>query len=569
MFDKKVSSLISKENTTSENAFVKAALKATHETCSGNGSLKYDTSGDDFVDDFANIARYKEPRSYAEVSADMQRLWSQNPELALKMAVYIRTITRKTQYLEHLGMEKTETLKAQKGQGLKNEGIMRLLWIAINHPKTFMENICVFIAAGSWKDIITMLNLDLQYHGWDGRKLDWKFFKNIIYAGLANETQTHLVRKYLPTIRTNKKARTLEAQADTLIGRWLARMIWNSNDKMTAYKNYRQLKSQGVAHQWQQLISKELYNQIKFDKIAGRALQQLVNSKFLDNHGLRDKYTEWISSQKTAKYTGFVFELFKPIEVNEDGWRSYSYPEITEAQKATINAQFNHLVEVGKDNKEQVSKLLVVRDISGSMTDKAIGCGISSYSVAKALALYFSEFLTGKFAGCYAEFAHNCRMKEWKGLTPVDKWLNDTAADFGDTNFLSVAELFATLKRQGISESEFPEGVLCVSDGDFNDCGYWTTNFSKFRNILRDAGFSKEYVDNFKLILWDIPNTYYGEKKAQFEDFADAPNTYHMTGYDPAIISFLLDGGINPANSRELMIACLNQELLNKLKVID
>lgn len=563
IFDKKVNSLLNSPEKKMENTFIKAAMKATHECLSGNGSLKYDTSGDDFVDDFANIARYKEPRSYAEVSADMQRLWSQNPEMTLKMTFYIRTITRKTK------LEKGKALGVQKGQGLKHEAILRMIWIAINHPKTFAENIKLFIAVGSWKDIFTMLNLDLQYHGWEGRKLDWNLFYFLINNGLIDDSQSSLVRKYLPTIRTNKKAKTLEAQADTLIGRWYARKTWDHDTKVKAYQYYRHMKSQGLAHQWQQQISKQLYDEIKFDKIAGRALNLLVNSKFLDNHGLRDKYTEWISGQKTAKYTGFVFELFKPIEVNRGGWRSYSYPEITEAQKATINAQFNHLVEVGKDNKEQISKLLVVRDISGSMTSEAIGCGISSYSVAKAMALYFSEFLTGRFAGCYAEFADSCRMKEWKGLTPVDKWLNDTAADFGSTNFLSVATLFATLKRQGIPESEFPEGVLCISDGDFNYCGRNSTNFSEFRKILRNAGFSEKYVNNFKLILWDIPNYYYGAKKAQFEDFADAPNTYHMTGYDPAIISFLLEGGINPANSRELMMACLDQELLNKLKVID
>ena len=105
--------------------------------------------------------------------------------------------------------------------------------------------------------------------------------------------------------------------------------------------------------------------------------------------------------------------------------------------------------------------------------------------------------------------------------------------------------------------------------GEFNYCGRNTTNFSKFRTILSEAGFSEEYVKNFKLVLWDIPNNYYGPKTSPtFEDFADAPNVFHMSGYDPAAVSFLMSKGHNPCNSKELMEVSLNQELLNKLQII-
>lgn len=569
MFDKKVSNLLS---STTEGSFVREALKASNETLSGNGALKYSTSGDDFVDNFAAVSYFKSPRSYKEVSEDMQRLWGQDPLKCLKLAIYIRMITRKPQVLEHFGMEKAQVLEVQRGQGLRHEGILRMLWLAINHPATFTHNFCYFIAAGSWKDVITMLNLDLQFHGWEGRKLNWKFFKNVIYAGLANPNTTHLVRKYLPTIRTNAKSKTLEAQADTLIGRWLARNLFKEEDKVSAYKNYRKLKSEGVAHEWQQLISKELYKEIKFDKIAGRALQLIVNSKFLQNHGLREDYLEWIKSKATAKYTGFVFELFKPLDSQGYDWRrrEYTYSELDEASKETINAQFAGLIQTAKEGVDTQTRFLVARDISGSMTGEAAGCGMSSYSVAKAMALYFSEFLTGPFANSYVEFADTCGMVQWKGNTPVDKWLNDRNANYGSTNFISVARLFAKLKERGVPESDFPEGVLCISDTEFNYCGKVTSNFTAFRDTLRRAGFSEEYVSNFKLVLWDIPNDYYGKKqKPTFEDFADAPNCFHISGYDPAVVTFLMGKGCNPCNSKELFEAAMNQELLNKLQVKD
>lgn len=559
-FNKKVSNLLSK-STENANAFIKEGMKVSHETTSGNGALKYSTSGNDFVDDFASIAKYKEPRSFEEVSKTMQLLYSIDKVKAVKMAIFIRLITRKSQVMKDKGVETLE--EVQRGQGLKNEGIMRMLWLALNHSNVFKVNLPLFIAAGSWKDVITMMNLDLQFHGWKDKKLDWTFFGKVIKAGLLNPGTSQLVRKYLPTIRTDAKCRTLESQADTLIGRWLAKQFFPEDEKFVAYKKYRQLKSKGTAHKWQQLISKQMYNELNFDSIAGRALAQLVGSKFLKNHGLEAKYSEWIKAKPVAKFTGFVFELFKPLG------NGYSLRHIEDYKEATINAQFAQLVKTGKEGINTNSGLLVVRDTSCSMTSQAVGCPMSSYDVAKSMALYFSEFLTGPFANSFAKFANTCTLQQWKGHTPVDKYLNDRCEAYGDTNFQSVIDLFIRLKNQGVPEKDFPTGILCVSDGEFNRCGTNTsTNFQTAIRKLRKAGFSKEYVDNFKIILWDIPNSYYGKSETKFEDFADAPNFFYLSGYDPSSVAFIMEGKeckVTPRNAAELMETALDQELLNRV----
>lgn len=554
-FEKKLNNLLGKQEV--NNAFITQALKESNVTTSGNDAKKYSTSGDDFVDNFAAISQFKSPRSYQEVSKDMALLWSQDPTLCLKLAVYIRLITRKSKVVTE---ESAEVLEVQRGQGLKNEGIMRMLWLAINQPKTFKANFSYFIAAGSWKDVFQMLSLDLQYHGWDERKLDWNFFYLAIGAGITNPETTHLVRKYLPTIRTNKNCKTIEAQADTLVGRWLARKFSPDLEKETAYKAYRKMKSEGVAHQWQQLISKQLYDKINFDRIAGRALALLVGSKFLENHNLTEKYSEWIQSKPVAKFTGFVFELFAPLNENEN---------LEEYKKATINAQFAQLVEMGSKNTN--SSLLVVRDTSGSMTDIANGCSVSSFNIAKSMALYFSEFLTGTFAGTFAEFSNGCKLHKWKGNTPVDKYLNDHCRSYANTNFQSVIDMFINIKESGVRENEFPTGILAISDGEF-DC-YSTnklTNFQLAIKRLREAGFSEDYVNNFKIVLWDIPNGWYGRTSGvHFEDFVEASNFFYLAGYDPSVISFLLGNGkVTPKNAKELFFAAMDQSLLNMLKVV-
>lgn len=534
-----------------KNTFILEALKASSETLSNEKALKYTTTTDDFVDNFAAISHFKAPRTYEEVAKDMYLLWSQNPLLCLKLAVYIRLITRKTKLLS------SDVLEVQKGGGLKNEGILRMYWVAINHPKTFKANIYYFISAGSWKDIFKMLSLDLN-NGWDNRKLNWNFLYTVILAGLQNPETTHLVRKYLPTIRTNKKCTTKESVNNTIIGRWLASKFFACVDKYTAYRLYRQYKSEGVAHQWQQLISKQLYDSINFDKIAGRALALLVGSKFLENHNLDEKYSEWIKSKPVAKFTGYAFELLTQLDTESS---------IKEYRKDTINAQFKQLVEIEKENLK--SSLLVVRDTSGSMTAKAFGCKASSFSIAKSMAVYFSEFLTGEFANTFAEFADECILHTWKGNTPVDKYLNDNCSSYGGTNFQSVIDMFIKLK-ENVPEKDFPTGILAISDGEFSVFNTNTlTNFQLAIKRLKEAGFSEDYVNNFKIILWDIPNSYYGLPEVKFEDFAEAPNFFYLSGYDPSVISFLLGKGKTaPKNAKELFLAAMDQSLLNMLKIV-
>lgn len=82
------------------------------------------------------------------------------------------------------------------------------------------------------------------------------------------------------------------------------------------------------------------------------------------------------------------------------------------------------------------------------MTAHATGTKVSSYDIGKALALYFSEFLTGPFSNCFMEFANDCRLCKWYGNTPIEKWFNDHSEAYGSTNFQSVIDLFIKIKNR-------------------------------------------------------------------------------------------------------------------------
>ena len=481
----------------SNSNFVNAALKKSAETKSGNGALKYSSTGDVFVDQFGVVGTYKTPRSFSDISRAMELSWASDKETAIRFALYLRMVSRQTMYLDG-----TMTQVSQKGAEMRHEGIMRMLWLHFKDENAFWKNIGLFISVGSWKDIFTMLSYDLIYHGWEGRKLNWDKFGELILSGLENSNTSDLVKKYLPQIKASSACKTVEAQADTIIAKWISSLIFGNKgaNPGATYKQYRKLKPSGTAHEWQKIISQRQFDRIDFSKIHGRALSKLVQSKFLFNQGLSDAYSKWITAPETkeVKYTGFVHELFEPL----NQMNSFSFKPISNGQEETINKQFETLVKKG--GEAEVSKLIVVRDTSASMTSQATGTNMSAYNIGKALALYFSEFLEGPFANAWIEFSDGATMHTWKGNTPVQKWRNDSSEAYGSTNFQSVIKLFVTLKKRGVAEEDFPTGILCVSDGEFNPSEAGKTNVEKAKSTLLKAGFSKEYVDNFVIVLWNI-----------------------------------------------------------------
>jgi hypothetical protein len=535
----------SKSSKSTTSAFVQGAMKKSAETRSQNGALKYSTTGNDFVDQFGKLGSYKVPRTFAEISKDCDILWSQNKILTVAFILYIRMISRVTDIFGK------KTKDPQRGAELKHEGIFRMIWLHTVAPKSFWKNVTLFISVGSWKDVFTMLQYDLVYNGWSGRKLDWQKFGNLIVSGLQDETQHNLLKKYLPQIKAKSACKTVEAQADNIIAKWICSLLFGTKSEGSTYKQYRILKTSGNAHEWQKLISQGKHNLIDFNTIHGRALNKLVRSKYLANQGLTEKYEKWITKDTTeAKYTGFVHELFENLPSR--------LSDLDLGNQTTINKQFDTLVKKGGEIESKTS-LIVVRDTSNSMNNKADGSNMTCNQVGKALALYFSNFLKGKFADAFIEFNSTAKMHQWKGSTALDKWYNDRASFVGGTNFQSVIDLFVNLKKQGMDESEFPTGILCISDCEFNPTQLGKTNVEAAKTALRRGGFSNEYAENFVIVLWNLQSRG-GKTGGKFETHNDTSNVFYFSGYSAATAAFLMNQEIKTA--ADLFDEAMNQEVL-------
>lgn len=564
MFTSKKTQLFENEKKQT-SGFVEAALKKGAVTRSGNDAIKYDSTGDDFVDQFGTAGKYREQRSYTDISKDMATLWAINPYLTVCFTFFLRMITRIVSLFDG---KKTEI--AQRGAGLRHEGNIRMLWLAVNYPNTFWKNINLYISIGSWKDIIQMLQYDLSFNGWEERKLNWHLMGGVLLAGLENPNTVNLVKKYLPQIKAKSKCTTVDAQADNIIAKWICSLLFPSKgydkknlefpEKKANYKTYRQLKVSGTAHQWQQLISQGKHLKIDFNTIHGRALSLLVSGKYLANNGLEKVYEEWISNKPIAKFTGYVYELASKIK-----------HDMKKYQADTINSQYNKLLEIaGKSN----TNFIVVKDTSGSMNDNAIGTKVSSYHIAKSLSIFLGNMLQGFFHNCYIDFSSQAILRKIKGSNFVEHWNTEERKDSANTDFLQVARLLVSIYHTKIAEDQFPKGIICISDGQFDITKmYDTTNIVAFKNILHIGGFSKAFIDNFKFCFWDIRNDFYGRKyaDAKFESFGPEENVFYFGGFDPSVITFLtgIEGKDTPApkNARELFNSAMDQQVMKMIEI--
>jgi hypothetical protein len=133
----------------SSNAFVNAGLKKSAETLSGNGALKYSSSGNDFVNQFSSMSKYKAPRPFGDIAKDMATLVAINLRLAVAFVIFLRIITRVVSLFNGV-----KTTVVQRGAGLKHESIVRFMWLGIYKRDVFYKNLHLLVSAGSCYNMI-------------------------------------------------------------------------------------------------------------------------------------------------------------------------------------------------------------------------------------------------------------------------------------------------------------------------------------------------------------------------------------------------------------------------------
>lgn len=511
------------------NTFLKNVNK--NNTTTANGAVSHSTSGSALTDQFAISGNHRD-RDISLVFSEQSLLYNENPIYSLRFVFYLRLITR----VVDLGDHKTDTL--QKGQGNRDESFKRFLWYAQNHPETFYKNLSHFTKIGSEKDLFELMWYAQKY----SISLDYtRCIQEVLLSNLSEDNS--LLMKYLPLQKATSKLKTDRA----IFRNFISNLI--SKQSGISQKELRLMKSKGQAHTWQQFISKRMFDNIEFNKISGKALFNLIHSKFLKNSGLEEKYSNWIMSKPVAKFTGYVYELGDKVKNNNALY-----------VKNTIDKQFQGLIEMNKTLSTR--KVITAIDRSSSMLQPA--GNTLAMNLAESLGIYFSTLLEGEFKDWVIRFSSR---SEWVKLagTFSEKKLQMKWGDCpSNTDFQSIIDSFVRVRKDkpSVPESDFPNTLLVLSDMQFDRSGT-QTNYQTAISKLSEV-FSPEWVKDFVFIWWDCRT----QSKIDYPQNIDEPGGYLMSGFDGAILNTLLgkidnkkEDGSKPS-MEESIFEILSQESL-------
>lgn len=519
------------------NNFISSVMASKGSAYTENGAISYASTGKELIDQFGKAASYR-GREISVVFDDQARLWAENPEAALKFPFYLRLITREAKMSDG-----TKTEKVQRGAGVKDEAFKRFVWILKNHPDMFYRNLYLVPIVGSWKDIWQIL-----YYAEDANvKVDKSKFFEVVAEGIASDSQVDLVKKYLPRIRSTKKCKTTWALCTNKYAKEFVEWADKQLDGKFTAESYRHLKASGEAHDFQKVICSRRYDELNFKTIPGKALLNLVSGDFLKNHAIYDKYVEWIKSQPVAKFNGYPYELGHKLGYN-GRWGTQTKVDI--ATKITIDKQFENLVLTGKKNGGAITgNVWCALDTSGSMNSTIPGSDVTALDVCKSLGIYFSTMNEGAFHKNVIMFDNTSRVKQLSGSFS-EMWDQIPYDAMGSTNFQSVVDEIVRIRKShpSIPLSDYPKTLLVVSDMQFNPSNTWlwgrtVTRQEELSNIeaakakLRQA-FPKEFVDEFKFIWWNVTS----RRTEDMPSTLDDQSSYFFSGFDGAVISFLLGG---------------------------
>lgn len=554
---------------TKNNAFVNAVnFKST--TFTENGAVTNVSTGSLIVDQFGKAGNFR-GRPIAEVFDDQAKIWAENPEAAMRFPFYLRMITRKVKVNAD-----NETDKVQSGQGARDESFKRLLWIAQEQPEAFYNNIWALPLVGSWKDLWTLMFYDVKENI---KCLNQKAIFEVIAQGLLCDTHVDLIKKYMPRIKSYSKCKTEWTMVTNELAKAFAAQMG------ITYKEYNKMKSSGKAHDFQKLICSRNYKDLNWNHIPGRALNLLVSSKFLSNHGLKDNYTKWIMEQPVAKFTGYVFELAKRLR-EARGSRSYYHSRSTNIPmelKHTLDAQFKGLVDKARADGKITENVWCCLDTSGSMNQPVKGLkDIYCSDVATSLALFFSDLNTGPFHNKVIMFDNVSTPYNMKGESFCDRIMSLPSVGCGGTNFQSAVDEIIKIRQQHpeIPLEQYPTTVIAVSDMNFNPSNHsWygsprqeDTNYEYSVKSLKTV-FPEEFVDNMKFIWWDVASRY---GNTQYEGDSLTPGCHFFSGFDGSIINLILGdnrvvdektGKLRQMTAEEVVSKALSQEILNYIKL--
>lgn len=431
--------------------FLNTLTKNLNETVTENGDLAHRSTLQHNLDVFfgAGAVRYDEA-GQEKLQRDFIQAYHEDASLAIRNLINIRNF--------RMGGMGERKVFQQLLNVLRTEVRIKFL--------PFLAEI------GRWDDVMFLWEVTKQYD---------EVISAFLLAQLQADTKTlqrgeavSLLAKWMPT--DNQRHR---AQVNQLVA------SFNRCGAQMNRRDYRKMVS--LLRQPLNLVETNLsqknYAKILLEKLPSRAFNKyktaLWKYKEEDMRALLERVEQGEVKIKTAGIT--PDELIK------------AYIDYRAEPNAVTEAQWQSLYDLN----ETAENVLVMADVSGSMTGKPM-------EVSIGLAIYFAERLKGAFHNRFMTFSKRPELVTFKdSMNLYEKVKVAKNADWGmNTNFnLALQTILRTAQKSQLSQEDFPQVLLVVSDMQFDSAEGWG-NYSTFTKNQADfeaAGYTMPAI-----VFWNV-----------------------------------------------------------------
>lgn len=408
-------------------------------------------------------------------------------------------------------------------------------WLCNLKPQ-ISEKMLEFIPEyGRWDDLIFIA---LNATNENVKTQAVKIIANQLKADRASENVS-LLGKWLPSVNAGKKSAQAAKKLISLINK-----VYKSNINEAYYRKVAsELRRKAAVIE--RNIAAKTYSEIDYEKVPSLANTRYSNLFLKYDENRRREYLNALTKGEKKINSSVAFP--------HDIWKMAS------RDSQTANEMWKAL----PDYVNGASKVLVVRDGSGSMGVTIPGSTTTAMDVASSLCVYFAEKLTGEFHNKFITFSSHPALVELPDgidLKTKQNFLRHYN-DCSNTNIEATFDLILnTAVNNNMKQEDLPDTLLIVSDMEF-DCAtapdYWTRGTTCDAKLFKviEQKYAKHGYKLPRLVFWNV-NSRTGAIPMTENDLG----VILISGYSASLCKMVLSNETDPylALVKQLMVERYN-----------
>lgn len=463
-----------------------------NKTFTENGAVAYKSTNNACLDAFGSLGAMRFS-SDEDIIRTFSKALYENPDLAIKMAFYMRDI--------------------RGGQGQRKVFRTIIKWLANNYPNIVIANLDNILYYGRGDDYMCLF--DTVVESYMIKKVREILIKDNI--AMMSGGECSLLAKWLPSENTSS-VKTKYFAKKFIKGLGMApREYRQTLSKLRKYIDITEVKMSG--NNW---------DKINYNHVPAKAAMNYSDA-FLRHD--QDNYIDYLQHLSAGQAKVNAASLFPVDIIRRVRENMYS---CSKKDRVLLDAMWNALPNY-LEGKEETG--ICVVDTSGSMYGLPL-------EVALSLGIYCADKCHGPFKNHFITFSSHPDLVELKGNDIVDK-VHNIREICDNTNIEAVFDLILNVAIENkMKQEDIPSKLYIISDMQFDDA---TTYYDWHdRRYVKNRPFMQIMREKFENAGYKMPALIYWNVRASkcgmFHDTVDGEDVAMVSGYSASLFKSIIEG---------------------------